>query len=195
MAVPLALTGRVVLGIDSSPEMLELLRKRPQGDLVKVSLGDFSTLEDLPWEQLGLVYVVYSTLFLVDTEEGQRRCFEGVAARLAHDGLFVVEAFVPDETRYNQGQSVMVEDINADEVRIELAKHDPGSQTIRLARVTLSSLGGACIFPYTVRYAYPEELDRFAEDAGMRLIDRMANFAGDPFVPGSSGHVSTYALA
>jgi SAM-dependent methyltransferase len=95
VALPLAERGIDVHGIDASEAMVARLRSK-RGERIPVTLGDFA---DVPVAgQYTLVYIVFNTLFALQTQEAQVRCFENVAAHLADDGVFVVEAFVPDVT-------------------------------------------------------------------------------------------------
>jgi hypothetical protein len=77
--------------------MVARLRSKPGGgDRVPVNIGDFGLV---PIEgRYTLVYVVFNTLFALQTQEAQIRCFRSVAAHLAKGGVFVVEAFVPELT-------------------------------------------------------------------------------------------------
>ena len=51
------------------------------------------------------------------------------------------------------------------------------------------------LFPLRIRYAWPSELDLMARLAGMRLRDRWADWAGNPFTTQSTIHVSVYEKA
>src|ERR1044072_6225434 len=94
VALPLLTRGVEVHGIDASPEMVAALRAKPGGERLPVTMGDFA---DVNVEgELSLVYVVYNTIFALQTQEEQVRCFRNVAARLKPGGAFVIEAFVPD---------------------------------------------------------------------------------------------------
>ena len=93
IALPLAASGIRVDGIDLSPAMVARLRAKPGGDRISVTIGDFA--EVLVPGTYRLIFVVANSLFNLLTQEDQVRCFENVAAHLADDGSFVVEAFVP----------------------------------------------------------------------------------------------------
>jgi SAM-dependent methyltransferase len=104
IALPLAERGVEVHGVDASASMVRRLRAKPGGDAIPVTMGDFA---DVPVEgQYTLVYVVFNTFFALVSQSDQVRCFENVAAHLTGDGVFVIEAFVPDVTRFDRGQRV-----------------------------------------------------------------------------------------
>jgi SAM-dependent methyltransferase len=97
VAIPVAReTGRTVIGIDSSPAMLELARKRAQAAGVVLDLreGDIRELE--LEEPAGLVYCPFRSLLHLPTWSDKRRVFERVAASLRSGGRFAWNAFVFD---------------------------------------------------------------------------------------------------
>lgn len=99
IAIPLAQRGLEVHGIDASAAMFARLRERPGGEDVEATLGDFADVD--VDGKFDLVFVVFNTLFALTSQEQQVRCFEQVARHLADGGVFVVEAFVPDVTRFD----------------------------------------------------------------------------------------------
>jgi SAM-dependent methyltransferase len=190
IALPLAGRGVRVDGIDISAPMVAKLRAKPGGDQISVTMGDFSEVP-VPGSYR-LIYVVYNTLFNLLTQEGQVRCFENVAAHLADDGSFVVEAFVPTYlTRLRDDQYVDAEAIGVDEVRLDVGRHDPVTQLLSESHVHLSR-EGVRLYPIVTRYAWPSELDLMARIAGLRLMDRWAGWKQEPFTSTSTAHVSVY---
>jgi SAM-dependent methyltransferase len=190
IALPLAARGIRVDGIDLSPAMVGQLRARPGGDRLSVTIGD---LADVPVPgTYRLIYVVFNTLFNLLTQEDQVRCFENVAAHLADDGSFVVEAFVPTFLyQLRNHQYVDTEAVEVDEVRLDLLRHDPATQMIEESHVSLSR-AGVRLNPVVQRYAWPSELDLMARIAGLRLKSRWDGWNGEPFDSNSSVHVSVY---
>jgi SAM-dependent methyltransferase len=190
IALPLAARGIEVDGIDFSPAMVAKLRAKPGGDQLAVKVGDFA---DVPVPgAYRLIFVVYNTLFNLLTQDDQVRCFENVAAHLADDGLFVVEAFVPTYlTRLRDDQYVDAERIDVGEVRLDVGRHDPVAQILDESHVVLSS-AGVHLAPIVTRYAWPSELDLMARIAGLRLEDRWSGWEREPFTGASRRHVSVY---
>jgi SAM-dependent methyltransferase len=94
VAIPVAKAiGRTVVGIDSSPAMLEQAREAG-GDLLDLRLGDMVDFElDEP---AALVYCPYRALLHVPTWADRRRVFERVAAALRPDGRFAWNVFAFD---------------------------------------------------------------------------------------------------
>jgi len=94
VAIPVARAiGRRVVGIDSSPAMLEQARDAG-GDLLDLRLGDMRDL-DLE-EPAALVYCPFRALLHVPTWADRRRVFERVAAGLLPGGRFAWNVFAFD---------------------------------------------------------------------------------------------------
>lgn len=189
IALPLLRRGVEVHGIDASEAMAAKLRAKPGGDRVPVTIGDFA---DVPVEgQFSLIFVMFNTFFALLTQEDQARCFVNVASHLSPTGLFAMEAFVPDLTRFQGGQAMRVVHLGLDEVRLDATLHDPVNQRIRSQHVVLSE-GGIRLFPVDLRYAWPSELDLMARLAGLRLVHRWGNWQKAVFSAESGRHISVY---
>ena len=97
VAIPVARAiGRPVLGIDSSPAMLEQARVRAVEAGVELELRECD-IRDLTVEQpAALIYCPFRALLHLPTWADRRRTFERVAASLRPDGLFAWNAFAFD---------------------------------------------------------------------------------------------------
>jgi hypothetical protein len=190
IALPLAARGIRVDGIDISPAMVDQLRVKPGGDQISVTIGDFA---DVPIPgTYRLIFVVANTLFNLLTQDDQVRCFENVAAHLTDDGSFIIEAFHPGYLyRLRDHQYVDAEAVEVDEVRLDVARHDPVKQLLEESHVSLSS-EGVRLNPIVTRYAWPSELDLMARIAGLRLKERWGGWDREPFTSSSSTCVSVY---
>jgi len=97
VAVPIALaTGAPVIGVDTSPSMLEQARGRADAAGVELilQLGDMAELQlDEP---AALVICPFRALLHVPTWASRRRLFERVAASLRPGGRFAWNAFAFD---------------------------------------------------------------------------------------------------
>jgi hypothetical protein len=170
--------------------MVAQLRARPDGDRIPVTVGDFAGVP-VPGVYR-LIYVVWNTLFNLLTQEDQVRCFENVAAHLTDDGVFLIEAYVPDFLyRLRNDQYVDAESIEVNEVRFDLLRHDMATQIIVESHVSLSA-AGVRLNPVVQRYAWPSELDLMGRIAGLRLKHRWGGWNREPYTSASSFHVSVY---
>jgi SAM-dependent methyltransferase len=192
IALPLAERGIDVRGIDASEEMVARLRSKPGGASIPVSLGDFA---DVAIEgRYTLIYLVFNTLFGLQTQEQQVRCFENAAGHLADDGVFVIETFVPDLSRFDRDQRVQVDRIGLEDIWLHIDRHHPAEQRVE-SRVVRLSEEGIRFYPVQIRYAYPPELDLMARLAGLRLRERFDGWKSEPFSGFTKTCVSVYERA
>jgi SAM-dependent methyltransferase len=191
IALRLLDAGVAVHGIDSSEAMIERLRAKPGGERVVVTRSDFRDF-DLG-TRFTLVYVVFNTFFALLTQEDQIACFRAVARHVTPDGVFAMEAFVPDMGRFDRGQRVGAVDVQPDAVRLEITKVDTIAQRTDSQLVEIRE-DGIRLFPVRIRYAHVAELDLLARIAGMRLRERWADWDQTPLVPTSPKHISVWEL-
>jgi SAM-dependent methyltransferase len=192
VALPLQQRGVIVAGIDASPAMVARLKAKTGGADIAVTLGNFA---DVPVAgQFALIYVVFNTFFALLNQEAQVRCFQNVAQHLTPAGLFVIEAFVPDLTRFQGGQSMRAIRIETDEIHFDVSQHEPVSQQISVQHVVFSQ-EGTRLYPVKLRYAWPAELDLMARLAGLKLKHRWSNWEGAAFTADSGKHISVYQHA
>ncbi|MGH9263431.1 MAG: class I SAM-dependent DNA methyltransferase [Acidimicrobiales bacterium] len=190
LALPLAARGVDVRGIDASPAMVERLRAKPGGDRIPVVIGDFAGVGTLVDGRYAMAFLAFNTLFELESQDEQVRCFHGVAARLVEGGVFVVEAMAPDLS--DPGDRVHVVAVEDDAVRFQVTRHDPLAQVVTGQTVTLSDKGGVELWPWSIRYATVPEIDLMARVAGLRLRERYGGWSGQPFTTASVRHVSVY---
>ena len=201
IALPLAQRGLEVVGIDASEAMVQRLRAKPGGDEIRVVKGSFAQMpRELDQDRFDLVFTVFNTFFALLTQEEQLRCFRSAAAHLVdgeagqRSGRFLIEAFVPDLTRFEDGQAVRLVHLSDDSVRLDVAQLDPTAQQISSQHVVLTEEGPQ-LYPVKLRYAWPAELNLMAKLAGLTLQHRWGSWQKDPFTDQSGKHVSVYGPA
>ena len=191
VALKLAEQGLEVHGIDSSEAMIAKLRAKTGGSRILVTMGNFADVGvDASYT---MIFVVFNTFFCFPSQEDQVRCFANVAKRLRSGGLFVIEAFIPDLTRFTHHQNTQTTQVGTDEVRLDVSQHDPLTQRVFSQHVVISE-AGTRLYPVQVRYAWPSELDLMARLAGMRLRERWSNWRREPLTSESTSHISIYEL-
>jgi SAM-dependent methyltransferase len=192
IAIPLAEKGVQVDGIELSPHMVERLRAKMGSHPIQVTIGDMSTTTT--GKRYGLVYLVFNTIFNLLTADDQIRCFQNAAHHLAPDGHFVVETALPHAwISPNQSDYVHAEHVGADRVGLDVARYDPATQLLEENHISLTT-HGITMSPIVCRLITPGEMDLMARIAGMRLIDRYANWQKTPFDIHSKAHVSVYGF-
>ena len=192
IAIPLAEHGHTVIGIDSSPRMVEKLRQKPGGDNVKVVLGDFAEVDTE--RDAGLIFAVGQSFLQLGSQEDQLRCLMNVATHLAPGGRFVLEALTPDLRRFRTQQDVMVSKMSVDRVLMVASIHDPVQQTIS-SQVFDWTAKEVRRFPNRIRYVWPSELDVMARVANMHLVGRWANWEFVRYNGGQGAWVAAYEVA
>ncbi|GGZ22990.1 class I SAM-dependent methyltransferase [Streptomyces nitrosporeus] len=198
IAVPLArLTGEVV-GVDSSPEMLEQLRSAtgPQ-DAVTPVHGDIRTHDD--GTRYGLVYCVCGTLSLVLDPADQRAAITRAARSLAPGGTLVVETHNPGFVR------TLHEGLSRTSFFVPYPEPGTGLQTYSTLLLEqnlwhtshlLHEPGGTRIGSEITRLTTPEDVDAYATGAGLERTGLYGDWSGGPFVPERSPvHISRFTHA
>lgn len=193
VALPLAARGLRVQGVEGSPETAARLRAKPGGADIPVIVGDLADVDVRG--RFTLAYLVFNSLFTVVDPDRQAACFRAVARLLAPGGAFVVEAFVPNPADFERDeQHPRVGPATDDEASSRLQRYDRAAQTF-VRHWPGFAAGGVHLKPFGMRYLWPEQIDRLAARAGLRLQARYADWHRRPFGAGSTDHVSVYRAA
>ena len=189
IALPLAALGISVSGIDAASSMVSRLKSKQGADKVTVTIGDFSQVPVTG--TFNLVYVVFNTFFALSTQQEQVDCFRNVAAHLTSGGCFLIEAFVPDPSRFSSGKATWATAVTSDRVELDVSNHDAVNQKVVSQKVVMTD-GQVRLYPIQIRYVWPSELDLMAQLAGLRLRSRWGSWQRSPFTPESQKHISVY---
>ena len=191
-ALPLAARGVAVHGIEASRAMVDRLRAKEGGEVMPVTIGDFA---DVEVEGIfSLDFVINNTFLMLTSQEEQIRCFENVASHLHESGVFLVHTFVPDVSRFDEGQHLRASLPNLASVRLDVSIHDAVNQVVDFRHLHLTE-DGIRMYPGRLRYVWPSELDLMARLAGLRLRERWGDWQRAPFTSQSGSHVSVYERA
>ncbi len=189
IALPLQQSGIEVSGIDASESMVARLRAKPGAASIRVTPGNFA---DVAVEgKYALIYVLFNTFYVLLTQEEQLRCMINVERHLAPGGVFVIEAFYPDLTRFVDQQAVRVIEVGQNRVQIDVSEHDPLRQRITSQHMFMAE-SGLRLYPVEIRYVWPAEMDLMARLAGLVLNQRWGDWNGGPFTASSDKHISVY---
>ena len=191
IALPLYKKGVNISGIDASPSMIKHLREKPDGKNIPVVFGDFSEVDIS--DRFDLIFIVFNTFYALTTQELQLKCIENVSTHLNDKGKFLIEAFVPDISRFDRSQTIRTTNISTDEIRIDASTHDLMNQTIFSQHIAFTEKGTK-LYPVKIRYVWPSELDLMAKLSGMKLLQRWGGWKKTPFNSQSGKHISVYEL-
>jgi SAM-dependent methyltransferase len=187
VAIPLRERGLTVAGIELSKPMADVMRAKPGADGIDVVIGDMTTAT-APGE-FDLVYVVFNSISNLLTQAQQVACFRNAARHLRPGGRFVVELWVPDLQRFPPG--AIAQPFYLTEDRVGMDTYDLVNQRVvsHHFRVGESNPG---VSRSSHRFIWPSELDLMGELAGLRLIERWADWTRTPFTAESRSHVSVW---
>jgi SAM-dependent methyltransferase len=189
VALPLAARGARVEGVDASAAMVEILRAKPGGESIEITIGEMAAVPAKgPFQ---LVYLIFNTLFALLSQDRQAECFRNVARVLAPGGVFVIECFVPDVASFDRGQRVQALAVSEKAATIRVSLHDAAQQRVTTQVITMDG-NGMHLHPLALRYCWPAELDLMATQAGLRLRERHGDWDRQPFSATSGKHVSVY---
>jgi hypothetical protein len=169
--------------------MLGKLHDRDPEHLVKTVQGDFC--ETVVDGNFALAYIVCNTLFMLPDVDAQIEALTRAREHLTDDGLVLVEVYDPTDFHALSKPVFQVRHLDPSRVMLETITVDPVAQSL-LALHTLVEPGNVRTFGEVSRYAWPAELDLMARAAGLRRVERWADWQRGPFAGGSSRHVSLY---
>ncbi len=187
VALPLTARGLRVTGIEFSLAMVDQLRRKPGGDAVAVTMGDFAATR--VEGTFSLAYLVFNTINNLTTQDEQVDCFRNVAAHLEPGGCFVIEVSVPDLQRLPPGETVRAFTVTPTHLGFD--EYDIATQASashHLYKVDREWHE----FSIPFRYVWPGELDLMARLAGMTLRERWAGWDRTPFTSESRKHISVW---
>jgi ubiquinone/menaquinone biosynthesis C-methylase UbiE len=177
VAIPVAqATGWTVIGIDTSPAMLEQARARAAKAGVDLDLreGDMRDL-DLD-EPAALIYCPFRALLHLPTWSDRRRTFERVAASLRPGGRFAWNAFA-----FDHAFAAAADGAHDDEPVPHTVRYAVGENRID---ITLDDGGTSSLW-----WATKNEWLGLVDVAGLEVEALHGGFAGEPFTDESREYV------
>jgi SAM-dependent methyltransferase len=193
LAIPLALQGCRVHGVDASSEMLDVLDAKAAAAGVRLpcSLGDVAEPTAWPEGPFDLVAAPFNLLFNLGSAKEQARCMEAAATALAPGGSFLVETFLPAPLERRE-RRLEVREVTAAGVVLIATDSDPEGGVVTGQHIELVDGEPVRLRPWRIRVAGVEELDEMAAAAGLELVERHADWSGTPFDPHGANQVCTY---
>ncbi len=177
VAIPVALaTGHTVIGIDSSPVMLERARSRAAEEGAELDLRQGDIRDLALADRAALIYCPFRALLHVPTWADRRRTFERVAAALAPGGRFAWNAFAFDHMIAAQADGVQQDRPVPHRVRYAIGDN----------RVDIVLDDGATS---SLWWATKNEWLGLLDVAGLELEALYGGFAGEPFESDSREYV------
>jgi len=205
VAIPIAREDIRVFGIDSSPDMLEILAEklRDEPDLplshVEADMRDFDLMEFAPFK---LITCPARAFLHMVTVEDQLTTLECIRRHLDDDGIFAGNVFFPGlktiqrgyrgpHTWVYSGEEYRDPDTGLRVVVSHLNRHDPRTQLIRCQyRHEHMSESGEIIQTeirqHELSWMWPRELEHLLARAGFRIESLFGDYDRTPFPEASN---------
>jgi SAM-dependent methyltransferase len=202
LAVPLAMAGHTVVGVDDDPAMLERAWKRWSAergtldeDRLRLHVGDFGTFRSD--QRSDLAFIAVNTFLLAPDDESRLAVLTTMRHHLRPGGLAAVECSTPDaETlaMYDgrlQLEWLRVDPHSGEEVTKSMsARHDPEAGTVEIIQLyEWTGAGGGPLSRVTQRdllhLVEPAHLARLMHDVGFGEVSLWGDHLTIPYGAGS----------
>ena len=181
VAVPTALAGISVVGVDSSPAMLELARRRAEPHAVDLRLveADMLSLPDLG--RFRLVTIPFRALLHLSSDAERRAVLSAAHDRLWPGGVLAFDVFHPDATDIAETHDRWLE---REPGIWERATWEAVTQRLELAVRTDDSEATMDLW-----WLDPADWHRLLAEAGFEDVEAYGWFDRTPLVPGGTESV------
>ena len=163
IAVPIARAGIRVIGVDSSPAMLEIARATAEtagvGDLLDLRSGDIR--EPPVRERVPLVICPFRSLLHLETEEGKLRALVAARSLLETGGRFVFDVFSPSREDIEETDGRWLE---REPGIWERADWDEPARTL-----SLSVRSGDAVTTFGLHWLSAPDWERLLNEAGLEV--------------------------
>ena len=195
VTIPIADAGADIVGLDSSPAMLAVARRKAPGSLtlVQADMRDFSLDQEF-----GLVIIPFRGFLSLLTVEDEIRALRCIQRHMAPGGRLAFNIFVPDVNMLVREGDVPYHfrDVTDPEtgsrfVIWQQSRYDNHNQIIN-ARVIIEELDEAGAVErklyrdFQLRYIHRWEMQHLIELCGYEVLGLFGDFDGSPFDEASS---------
>lgn len=188
IAVPLAVAGSSVVGIDPSAAMLDRARRRAARESVTIEWHESTLLDaQLPREAFGLVLIPADVFLYCGDTDDQLAWLRVASERLTFNGRLIID--LPGPALWldplTDGQPLLVFHGQTEDGQPFEAWHvheDDLAEQTRWLQVTYETIGGdggvrRFRSEHHLRYVYPAELRHLLSLAGLHLGDLYGDYA------------------
>lgn len=177
VAVPTALAGITVVGVDTSPTMLELARRRAAPHRVDLRLVE-ADMRDLPdLGRFALVTIPFRALLHLRSDEERLGVFGAASAHLDPGGTLAFDVFHPDAEDISETHDRWLE---REPGIWERARWDAEARELELSVRTDAAEASMDLW-----WLDPPGWRRLLGEAGFEQIEAYAWFDRSPLAPGS----------
>ena len=195
LLVPLATADHALTGVDISPALLAISRRK----LDALDLGERVTLVQTDMRDLALdernfqfAFCTSNTLMHLTTQQEQLACLRSVHAHMAKDGLLLIDLFNPDLTRLFAVNGVQEladqwvdEATGADVLKWSVRTFDLAEQTQETLFIYEETFADGTVkrtlCPFPLRFLWRSEAELMLQIAGFQVEDVLGDFDGEPY--------------
>lgn len=192
LLLPILEAGCNIEGLDFSGEMLNVLRGKLREKNLETKLHQQSMLDFSLDEKYALIYIPFTSIFILETQEDQINCLKNCRRHLAEGGKFIVDFFVnscimtveqDNHPRFttklkHEGNTVMVyETVRNNVVKQKKSIYYSYEFYDEKGLLLKKELRTLCL-----RWIYPDEFRLMAKLAGFEEIEIYGNFDYGPLV-------------
>jgi len=196
LLLPIASAGSVIIGVDNSPAMLTLARRKvnalPDGVQQRIQLHQADMSAPALDNNFALILIPYNTLMHLDTRQAQATLTRAAKLRQPGGKLFVdllnpfTAAATPDDQLLSLENSMT--DPESGDIILQFAANrlDASNQQLHITWIyDRSPAGGGPIHrtvaETTYHYRFPHQLELLLRDSGWNRIQLLGNYDRAPF--------------
>lgn len=173
LAIPFALKGAQVTGIDNNDSMLAQARRNMRAAAVDIEwiLGDMRAF-DLGRDDFDLVVMGFNSINLLLTLEDALSCLRSARKHLAPTGRLVIDTFLPTPKRLAD-EELQIDYVLPDDAKITITarrSYDPAAQVRSLDLRVASTDGTSGTDRQDVHVYYPSELSLLVSMADFDVV-------------------------
>lgn len=186
LLIPILQDGCAIEGLDYSSAMLDVLRKKLKEKNLETRLYHQNMMDFKIDKKFGLIFIPFSSLFILNTQEEQISCLENCRRHLVKGGRLIVDFFVNSYqmTVSQDGKRRFIREMKVEDKTIHLYetiinKTITQQKYIHYYYEAYSSDGtliGTSVRSVLLRWIYPDELKLMSAAAGFSKIDVFGGF-------------------
>ncbi|GMU41580.1 MAG: methyltransferase [Chloroflexota bacterium] len=200
IAIPSALAGARVHGVDLEPAMLEVARRRAMEARVpddRLTLAEGDMRSYATWQvpaPAALVTIPFRAFLHNLTTDDQLATLHACREALRPDGMLALNVFNPDlplMARWMSRSSRTWAPWGGDGQARARHEYAPSGQTVTTRLRVVGPDGRRRTTEIRLRYVYRYEMEHLLARAGFRVESLLGDFAGTPFGEGSTEQIWT----
>jgi ubiquinone/menaquinone biosynthesis C-methylase UbiE len=193
LAIPLALEGHEVTGIDNSGAMLHLATRKAEAANVRTKFVAADIRRFSLGKEYGLIFIANNTFLHLLSDADAQDCLECARRHLAPNGRFAIDIFVPsmskllgDGSKFNSFRKYQDPD-RVEEIDVSESSSYDSTTKIKHIRWRYEGSQSGFISEESIdlRMLFPDELESNLRSSGFRIEEKYGDYGRQPFGPNS----------